>query len=86
MYFASPGRCAPAVRPGRLCRGGLHDRGAGRGDPAAVEGRRRAGLFRALQRVSAQRLGCLVSPQGLTSLPAQIISISVSIKSHLLTD
>lgn len=56
-----PGRCTAAVCAGGLGGGRLHDGRAGRCHQAAVEGRRCSSLLQPLPRISAQRLGSIVS-------------------------
>lgn len=61
MCPAFPGRRAAAVCSCRLGRRRLHDGGAGRGHQAALGGSRGSGVLQPLARVSAQRLGGIVS-------------------------
>lgn len=59
--FVLPGRRPAAVRPGRLGGGRLHDGRARRRHQAALGGPGSPGLLQPLARISAQRLGGIVS-------------------------
>lgn len=73
-WLVSPGRCAAAVCAGRLGRRRLHDGRAGWCHQAALERRRCASLLQPLARVSAQRLGSIVSHPPSTQTSDSIIA------------